>query len=372
MSRRDVHPLRQTARTDRAMQKEINRILIIRFSSLGDVILTTPVIVALKAKFPRSELFFLTRARYGDLLRNDPRISSLVEFNPVERHSSLSGLMSLISELRSHDFDLLVDLHANLRSFLIRHLVKSRIKLKYNKRWLSRFLMVHFKFLKTRPVSTVDSYLEHLKKLRVGALERNPLIFLSQEDLGYADHFLLERGVKKDDIVVGVHSGAKWDTKRWDEEKFARVCRSLAETPGYKILLLGDESEAKLVGEIGKDVPDDRLVKAVGFPLGKVMSLIKRCDCFITNDSGPMHIASALRVPVVAIFGPTHPKLGFAPVGSKNVVLCADVKCSPCSLHGEKRCSKKYRFCMDLIEPDMVIEAVERLLKEGKSISKGA
>jgi heptosyltransferase-2 len=85
-----------------------------------------------------------------------------------------------------------------------------------------------------------------------------------------------------------------------------------------------------------------------------------------------MHIASALPVPVVAIFGPTHPKLGFAPVGSRNVVLCADVKCSPCSLHGEKRCGKRSRFCMDLIEPDMVIEAVERLLKEGKSISKGA
>ena len=354
------------------MPKETKRILIIRLSSLGDVILTTPVISALKAKFPRSELFFLTKARYADLLRNDPRIFSLVEFDPVRRHGSVSGFMSLISELRSHDFDLLIDLHANLRSYVLRHLVKSRVKLKYRKRWLRRLLMVHLKLLKTKPIRTVDSYLEPLKRLGVEASERNPLAFLSQEDLGYVDHFLLERGVKKNDIVVGVHPGAKWTTKRWDEVKFARVCRSLAEKPGHKILLLGDESEAKLVGEIGKDVPDDRLVKAVGFPLGKVMSLIKRCDCFITNDSGPMHIASALRVPVVAIFGPTHPKLGFAPVGSKNVVLCADVRCSPCSLHGEKRCSKKYRFCMDLIEPDMVIEAVERLLKTGKSISKGA
>ena len=354
------------------MPKEMKRILIIRLSSLGDVILTTPVVAALKAKFPRSELFFLTKARYSDLLRNDPRISSLVEFDPVGRHRGLSGFMSLISELRSHDFDLLIDLHANLRSYVLRHLVKSRVKLKYRKRWLRRLLMVHLKLLKTKPIRTVDSYLEPLKRLGVEASERNPLAFLSQEDLGYVDHFLLERGVKKNDIVVGVHPGAKWTTKRWDEVKFARVCRSLAEKPGHKILLLGDESEAKLVGEIGKDVPDDRLVKAVGFPLGKVMSLIKRCDCFITNDSGPMHIASALRVPVVGIFGPTHPKLGFAPVGSKNVVLCADVRCSPCSLHGEKRCSKKYRFCMDLIEPDMVIEAVERLLKTGKSISKGA
>ncbi|MGB7062969.1 MAG: glycosyltransferase family 9 protein [Candidatus Zixiibacteriota bacterium] len=350
----------------------MKRILIIRLSSLGDVILTTPVIAALKVKFPHSELFFLSKARYGDLLRNDPRISSLVEFDPAGKDKGLSGFISLISELRSHDFDLLVDLHSNLRSLLVRHLVKSKIKLKYNKRWLSRFLMVHFKFLKTRPVSTVNSYLEVLKQLNVNTTENRILVFLNPEDVDFSDHFLLEQQVKKDDIVVGVHPGAKWETKRWDGGKFARVCQSLVEKLGCKIVLLGDAGEAKLVQLIGKDIPTERLVKAVGLPLGRVMSLIKRCDCLITNDSGPMHIASALRVPVVAIFGPTHPKLGFAPVGSKNVVLCADVKCSPCSLHGEKRCSKKYIFCMDLIKPDMVIEAVERLLKEGKSISKGA
>ena len=158
------------------MQKEINKILIIRFSSLGDVILTTPVIAALKAKFPHSELFFLTKAGYGDLLRNDPRIFSLVELDPAGKDRGLSEFMSLISELRSYDFDLLVDLHSNLRSFLVRHLVKSRIKLKYNKRWLSRFLMVHFKFLKTRPVSTVNSYLEVLKQLNVYPTENRTLV----------------------------------------------------------------------------------------------------------------------------------------------------------------------------------------------------
>jgi heptosyltransferase-2 len=353
------------------MQKEMNRILIIRLSSLGDIVLTTPVIAALKAKYPHSELYFLTKARYADLLRNDPRISSLVEFDPVGRHGGLSGFVRLISELRSHDFDLLVDLHANLRSFLVRHLVKSRSTLKHNKRWLSRSLMVHFKFLKTRAIQTGDSYVKALQKLGVEVSERNPLIFLSQEDLRFADHFLLERGVKKDDIVVGVHPGARWETKRWDEDKFARVCQSLVETSNYKIMLLGDAGEAKLVEEVGRGIRTDRLIKAIGLPLGKVMALIKRCDCLITNDSGPMHIASALQVPVVAIFGPTHPKLGFSPFGSRNVVLCANVKCSPCSLHGEKRCTKKSRYCMDLIDPGMAVAAVERLLIKEKSSPKG-
>jgi len=354
------------------MPKEIKNILIIRLSSLGDVILTTPVIAALKARFPDSELFFLTKARYADRLRNDPRISSLVEFDPVERHKGVSGLMRLISQLRSYRFDLLIDLHANLRSFLLRHLVGSRVKLRYRKRWLRRWSMVHLKFLKAKPLRTLDSYLEPLQRLGVEASEQNPLIFVSRDDLEFSNHFLLERQVGKDDIVVGVHPGAKWETKRWDTERFARVCRSLAEKPGYRIMLLGDAEEAKLVEQVGSNVPADRIVRAVGLPLGRVMSLIRRCDCLITNDSGPMHIASALQVPVVAIFGPTHPKLGFAPVGSPSTVLCADVKCSPCSLHGEKRCSKKSRFCMDLIEPEMVMEAVENLLQQNESIPRGA
>jgi heptosyltransferase-2 len=347
------------------MRKKIEKILIVRFSSLGDVILTTPVIGALKAEFPQARIFYLTKARYGDLLRNDPRIFSLIEFDPGGSHKGLSGFMRLIFQLRSCDFDLLVDLHANLRSFFVRHLVKSGVKLKYGKRRLSRLLMVYLKSLKPEVTHTVDSYLKVLEHLEITASEKHPSIYLGQEDVTSSDHFLLEQGAEKDDIVVGMHAGARWQTKRWDEGKFRQVCRALVVRLGCSILLFGDRGEEKTVENIGEDLPNEGLLKAVGLPLGELMSLIKRCDCLVTNDSGPMHIASALQVPVVAIFGPTHPKLGFAPVGSRNVVLCADVKCSPCSLHGEKRCRKESRFCMDLIEPEMVVEAVERLL-EGK------
>ena len=354
-----LHPDRKI---DKPMPKKIEKMLIIRFSSLGDVILTTPVIGVLKTKFPQSRIFFLTKAQYGDILRNDPRIFSLMEFDPRGRHKGFSGFMSLVSELRSYDFDLLVDLHANLRSFFVRHPTKSKIKLKYNKRWLSRFLMVHCKFLKTKAIHTADSYLRVLKKMQMNISEKNPSIFLSQDDVEFSDHFLLEQKVKKDDIIVGVHPGARWETKRWDEGKFEQACQALIDRDNCKIMLLGDAGDEELIENISKDIPNAKLIKAVGLPTGRFMSLIKQCNCLVTNDSGPMHIASALQVPVMAIFGPTHPRLGFSPVGSKNMVLCANVKCSPCSLHGEKRCSKKSRFCMDLIGPEMVVEAVEGLL----------
>jgi heptosyltransferase-2 len=352
------------------MIKKVEKILVIRLSSLGDVILSTPVLDTLKGKFPHSHIYFLTKTRYGAVLKADPRVYSLIEFDEEGKHKGFSGFLSLVSELRSKDFDLLVDLHVNLRSFLIRHLVKSRIKLKYNSHRLLRFMMVHFKSATSRVLHTVDSYLEVLKKIDVEAKDKKPHIFLSREEMSLSENFLLEHKVAKDDIIVGVHPGAKWQTKRWDESKFNLVCKEVIRRFNCKVFLIGDSKEDKLVENVIAGLPKKDMLEAVGLPLGRMMSLIKRCDCLITNDSGPMHAASALQVPVVAIFGPTHPRLGFAPVGSENVVLCADVECSPCSLHGEKKCSKKSRLCMDLIEPEMVVEAVGRLLKEKKSAQK--
>ena len=347
------------------------KILIIRLSSLGDIVLTTPVIKSLKQKFPQSKIFFLTKSQYQDLLKNDPNIFSLIKFDPVEKNKGVSGFLKLVKQLRIFNFDLLIDLHANLRSFFIRRLLKTKIKIKYNKRWLARFLLVHFKFFKVKAKHTVDSYWEALKKLDMNSFEKNPRIFLDQEGENFSKDFLIEKKIEKDDIVVGIHPGTRWETKRWSEEKFARVCQILNQNSKLKIILLGDQKDQEIVEKISFYIENQKLLKAVNLPLNKFMSLIKRCDCFVTGDSGPMHIASALGVPVVAIFGPTHPKLGFSPIGSENIILTANVKCSPCSLHGEKKCHKKSRLCMDLIEPEMVTDAVEKILKKRFSSKKG-
>jgi heptosyltransferase-2 len=341
----------------------IEKILIIRLSSLGDIVLTTPLIKSLKQKFPKSKIFFLTKAQYQDLLKNDPNIFSLIKFDPFKKHRGVSGFLKLVEELKTLDFDLVVDLHVNLRSFLIQHLLKTKIKIKYDKRWLARFLLVHFKFIKVKPIHTVDLYLEGLKKIGVNSSEKDPKIFLDQEGEKFLKDFLIERKIEKDDVVVGIHPGARWETKRWDERKFGKVCQILNQKPRAKIILFGDQEDQELIERISSSTEGQKLFKAVNLPLNKFISLIKGCDCLVTNDSGPMHIASALGVPVVAIFGPTHPQLGFSPIGPENIVLTANVKCSPCSLHGEKKCHKKSRYCMDQVQPEMVTDAVKRILK---------
>jgi heptosyltransferase-2 len=349
----------------------IEKILVIRLSSLGDIVLTTPVIRSLKRKFPQSQIFFLTKSQYQDLLKNDPDIFSSIKFEPKENHKGIRGFLKLVKMLRAFEFDLVIDLHANLRSFFIRHLLKTRIKIKYDKNWLARFLLVHFKFLKIKSKHTVDRYLETLKKIGMNSSEKGPKIFLDREGENFSKDFWAEKKIEKDDIVVGIHPGAKWETKRWAEEKFAEVCQILNQKQKLKIILFGDQKDQEVIERISSHLENQKLFEAVNLPLNKFMRLIKRCDCFVTNDSGPMHIASALGVPVVAIFGPTHPQLGFSPIGSENIVLSANVKCSPCSLHGEKRCHKKSRYCMDLIEPEMVTDAVERILRKEFSVKKG-
>lgn len=313
----------------------------------------------------------MTKVQYQDLLKNDPNIFPLLKFDPFEKHKGISGFLKLVDELKALNFDLVVDLHANLRSFLIRHLLKTKTKIKYDKRRLARFLLVHFKFLRIKSIHTVDLYLEALKKIRINSSEKDPRIFLDQEGENFLRDFMMDKKIEKDDIIVGIHPGARWETKRWNEEKFGKVCQILNQTPKINVILFGDQKDQEVIERISPNLEDQRVFQAINLPLSKLMSLIARCDCFVTNDSGPMHIASALGVPVVAIFGPTHPKLGFSPQGSANIVLTANVKCSPCSLHGEKRCHKKSRYCMDLIQPEMVTDAVEKLLGKKFSLKKG-
>jgi heptosyltransferase II len=355
--------------------KEIKRILIIRLSSMGDIILTFPVIEALKNSFPSSEIFYLTKNKYKDLLKDHPQIDYLLELDSEGKHKNVSGFVTLIKELNGFDFDLIIDLHANLRSFFVRRLVRGKAKLKYKKRGIQRFLIVHCKFLKMKSKHTIDLYLDVLKRLKfkgsatgwMDSWNRIPKYHLEDKNNVFAQQFLKEKGWK-DEMLIGMAPGARWKTKIWDKEKFAETGKILSEQFSAKILLCGDESDRERIGWIGNFIRKDKSINALNLPLNHLAGVIHRCTVFISNDSGLMHLASSLGIPTIAIFGPTHPKLGFAPLGLMDRVLMVGEKCSPCSLHGEKQCYQDKRYCMEKILPSDVVEIVERLLKSQKVV----
>ncbi len=357
------------------MQQNKYKILIIRLSSLGDIILTAPVLDALKENFKNSEIYFLTKRKYQGLFESDPRVSSLIYFEPKGKDKGLSGLFRLISKLNQEEFNLIVDLHSNLRSYFIRHLVKTKKKIRYHKRLIPRLFMVYFKQWKVKPVSIVDCYLKSLEEIGLKIYNRIPRLYLKEEERLWANNFLKESGIKKDEVLIGIAPGAKWETKRWDKEKFSIVANSLSqalsvqnESIWTRIFLVGDKNDQKLIENIEDNVGIDKVIQAVGLPLNRLMALVEKCELFVSNDSGPMHLASALGIPTIGIFGPTHPGLGFSPKGLGDKIFWAGVECSPCSLHGEKKCVKESKFCMDNIKPEKIIEEAKKMITASKVI----
>jgi heptosyltransferase-2 len=350
------------------MQDKIFKVLVIRFSSLGDVILTTPVLDALKENYRDSEIYFLTKQKYQGLFEADPRINSVIYFQPEDKDKGVAGLFRLIKRLNQEKFDLIVDLHSNLRSFFIRTLVKAQKKARYNKRLITRLQMVYFKKWNVNSITTVESYLKSLEKIGIKIENRGPGLFVDHQEKIWAKQFLSQVGFKERELLVGIAPGAKWEMKKWGKDKFSSVAKKLSQDLPAKILLVGDKNDQNLIEDIKDYVGENKVIQAVNLPLDKLMVLIERCEAFISNDSGPMHLASALGVPTIGIFGPTSPNLGFSPSWLNDKAFWAGVECSPCSLHGKKECVREKRFCMDEIMPKEVMEEAKRIINADKVI----
>jgi len=342
---------------------------------MGDIILTLPVIEALKKGYPQSEICFLCKKKYKSLVLNHPQIDKVIEFDTQGDHKGINGVIRLIKGLKALQFDLILDLHSNFRSFLIRNFLQPKIKIKYNNRRLARFLMVYFKLFTVKSKHTLDCYLGSLQKLGIKS-ERETLKFhLNEKDKVWANEFLYENGWRRERILLGMAPGAKWNTKRWDKEKFARVAEILSRRFPLDLVLLGDKNDNDTISWISEELSqkkgskeNPRIIRVVDLPFNQVASVLQMCDILVTNDSGLMHLASFLKVPVVAIFGPTDPKLGFAPLGQDNMVITVNEKCSPCSLHGKRKCHRKERYCMDRISPEEVAEKASELLNRQKAV----
>lgn len=355
--------------------KPINKILIIRLSSMGDIILTLPVVEALKKEYPDSEIIFLCKKKYESLLLDHPQIDQVMEFDPQGDQKGINGLLRLINELKALKFDVILDLHSNLRSFFIRNLLPAEFKIKYNKRRLARLSMVYLKTFKVKSRHTLDCYMESLQKLGIKSESKILRFYLNEKNEAWANKFLSENGWNGERILLGMAPGARWNTKKWDKEKFASVVEMLSQRSPLDVVLFGDKNDTDTISWIGRELSrkastkkNPRIILCVDFSFNQVAGVLQMCDVLVTNDSGLMHLASFLKVPVVAIFGPTHPGLGFSPLGQDSMVITINEKCSPCSLHGKRKCHRRERYCMDRISTEELAEKASRFLNRQKAV----
>ncbi len=357
------------------------KILIIRFSAIGDILLATPLIRALRQNFPQARLDFAVKANFAEVLRYHPAIDHLYELNPA---GGWSALRALGRRLQNIHYDVVLDVHKNFRSSYLAYAAKPQQALRHRKhvfrRWLFVTTKINFMF-KAPPI--YRRYLEAAAPLGVATDElpspgRWLELFWSAKEEQEAERALATHHWQPHVPLIGLAPGAGYFTKRWPPEYFGELAAHLVRL-GNQIVVLGGPQDAGLAKIVARHMAlactqhnrsadsgqtPARLIDLTGaLSLLASAAVIKRCQLLVANDSGLMHVAEAADTPLLAIFGSTTPALGFSPqLASSRVVENRDLACRPCSHLGHHQCPRGHFRCMREILPREVMALARKML----------
>jgi ADP-heptose:LPS heptosyltransferase len=327
------------------------KILILRFSSIGDIVLTTPVIRCLKNQLPGAELHYAVKRDYCGIVENNPHISKV--------HILRDYMEEIIEPMKKEKYDWIIDLHHNLRTLKIKKALKKTPSKSFHKLNVEKWLYTNLKINRLPPVHIVDRYMKTVAHLGV------------QNDGQGLDYFIPKMDEVKDSDIptahlagyIGLVIGAAHNTKKMPVEKLKALCKEI----DHPIMLLGGKDDYQNGKEIAA-VDSFKIYNACGkFRLNESADLVRRSKFIISNDTGLMHIAAAFKKPIISLWGNTVPAFGMTPYyGGYNVNnYMAEVKglrCRPCSKIGHDECPKKHFKCMNNISLPEVTGVVNRFL----------
>ena len=336
----------------------IKRILIRSVNWIGDAVMTTPAIGVIREQFPHAEITILANELVSQLFSLHPGIDNIITFDRQGKHHGVAGRLRLAAELRKHAFDLAIIFPNSFDSALVPWL--ARIPVRIGKCSDGRTLLLNGRYKAVKdapPCHEVEYYLNLMKYFDItGSCTQLHLCVTSNEE-DKAAALLSEYGIQPDDFVLGINPGASYGSaKRWYPDRFAEVARRLADQWSAKVVIFGGPGETAIAADIESRLDGTAVNVAGKTTVRQLMALIKRCNFFITNDSGPMHIAAAFDVPLVAIFGSTD-HTGTSPYSSNALVVRSDVECAPCKL---RECPTDHR-CMTSVTAESVITAALQL-----------
>ncbi len=325
------------------------KILIIRFSSIGDIVLTTPVVRCLKAQMPDAEIHYLVKSKHVGLIRNNPNVAKVHAFD--------SNLRKVAQKLKSNKFDFVIDLHNNLRSRYITTMLGCKT-IHFDKLNLRKWLLtrLHIKMMPSKHL--VDRYMETLESFGI------------RNDGKGLDFFIRE----KDEVRIsslpenfqnGYYAfviGGSFFTKKLPNDKIVNVINK-SKRP---VILIGDESDQGNGCEIARKVNAPILNQCGKYSIGQSASILLQADGIITNDTGMMHIAAALKKPLVSVWGNTVPAFGMTPYyGDEKVthpiVQVHGLSCRPCSKLGHSKCPKGHFECMEMMPSDEIVKRLSEI-----------
>jgi heptosyltransferase-2 len=346
-------------------------ILVIRFSSLGDIILTEPATRALREGFPRSRIHYLTKSVYGGIVGRFEAVDRVVAY---DEESGLAGLLATGRGLGKRSYRIVIDLHGSLRSRFIRLLLPGVPSRTIRKNRLGRLLLVRFRIGKggTWPTA-VERSLACLPAGSAGAgVDRTPRIDLPEPVRTEAKRILAGGRPPSPEHPAGripilaLAPGSRWQTKRWPADRFSELGRRFTLRFAVRIVVLGGTGDRPLCEEVARGIGSEAVSVAGRTSLEQAAGILEVSSLLITNDTGLLHLATAVGTPSLAIFGPTTRELGFFPPSNVSRVLELELPCRPCSTIGSRSCPIGTHECMLGIPVDRAFEeAVSLFEREG-------
>ena len=333
------------------------KILVTFLMHLGDLTLTTPFVHALRKVAPDAHITYLVDEKLKDVVLHNPYLDEVITIDKKGRDNSILGLMACARKLSGMNFDVLINLHPNERCSFICALTKCKLKTGTTHTLFKPMWDVFTPL--NRKIHAADMYLDVLTQFGVKNLEHNGLeIFPSDEHFNNAEDFWRNHGVFGSDKLIGFNIGSAVVTKRWAPERFAQVADHFAEK-GYKPVFFGGTMDEEMVQEAISFMKTTPVVATGSFTIGTLAAAMRRCSLIITNDSGPMHVAISQKVPIVAMYGPSSPKL-YGPYTKDATIVTAQPPCLGCASGMKHKCDDMQ--CMTRLYVEQVIEAAEKIL----------
>jgi heptosyltransferase-2 len=345
-------------KSDKLMIELDNKKILVTFlMHLGDLILVTPFIHALRKAAPNAYIAMLVDDKLKDVVMFNPSLNQVITIDKKGDDNTILALIKCAKDLSSQNFDMIINLHPNERCSFICAFTKTTFRTGtshtiFRWRW-DKYIKLN------RSLHAADMYLNVLKELGVKSTDNNGLeIFPSNAYFKEADDFWRLNDVKYDDKLVGFNIGSAVVTKRWASERFAKVADILA-ADGYKIVFFGGTMDIDMVSEAVNYMRTRAIIATGSFSIGALAAAMRRCSLIITNDSGPMHVAISQKVPIVALYGPSNPKL-YGPFTKNAIIVKADPACVGCEKGMRHTCNDLQ--CMKRLTVEQVINACEKML----------
>ncbi|CAN5553937.1 lipopolysaccharide heptosyltransferase I [soil metagenome] len=335
------------------LKSKINKILVIKFGGIGDVLLATPVITNLKAKYPDSDIYFLTLKNARDVIYNNPYLKKAMTFDSSEDSS-----LYLIKRIRKEKFDLVIDLYSNPRTALLTFLSGAKYKAGFNFRGRA---YAYNELIEPRggEVHNVQFNLDALRKLEIPIINSKPVLFPNPVHFEFAENFIVDSSLQNKKLCAVLLTGG-WESKRYKADDYIELLKLMKEKFNFEYILVYGNNFEKAEAERIKVSVGERIFIFPNRPLLYLAALIKKCDIVLGSDSGPLHVAAAMETPLLGIFGPTDPKLG-GPYGEKVLaVVNEDLDCLKCNL----RDCPIGNICMTELSKVKIMDSFEKLVSD--------